>query len=104
MQAVRDLLVSAIANVGNLIQSRAALLYKIPAGLITGRTGSTVDSAYKNFFEDIYFYTAKSVIAEVLGIVKGAFMIGIPFLDLLRDGGLIFAQVFCNIFKCMILI
>jgi hypothetical protein len=105
--AVRDLFVAAIANVGSFIQSGAAFLHKIPAGLITGRTGSTFDPADKNLFADIYFSTAKPVNAEVLGIVKGAFMIpvrGTPGLHFLRDGGWIFAQVFCNIFKSMILI
>jgi len=104
--AVRDLFVAAIANVGSFIQSGAAFLHKIPAGL-TGRTGSTFDTGDKNLFADIYFSTAKPVNAEVLGIVKGAFMIpvrGTPGLHFLRDGGWIFAQVFCNIFKSMILI
>jgi len=92
--AVRDLLVTAIADVGSLIKSGAAFFDKIPAGLITGWTGSTFDPADKNLFADIYFSTAKPVNAEVLGIVKSAFMIpvrGAPGLDLLRDGGWIFA-------------
>jgi hypothetical protein len=105
--AMRDILVAAIANVGSFIQSGTAFLHKIPAGLITGRTRNTFDSAYKNLFSDIYFSTVKPVNAEVLGIVKDTFMIpirGTPGLHFLRDGGWIFTQVFCNIFKCMILI
>jgi hypothetical protein len=102
---VRDLFVVAIANVGSFFQSGAAFLHTIPADLITGRTGSTFDPAYKNLFAYIYFSTAKPVYAEVLGIVKGAFMIsvrGTPGLYFLRNSCWIFAQVFCNIFKCMV--
>jgi len=104
---VRVLLVTAIADVGSHIQSGAVFLHKIPTGLITGWTGSTFDTANKNLFAYIYFSTAKPVNAEVPGIIKCAFMVpvrGTPGLDLLRVGGWIFAQVFCDIFKCMILI
>lgn len=67
--------------------------------------GSTFDPTYKNLFVDIYLSAAKPVNVEVLGIVKDAFMIpvrGMAGLHFLRDGGWIFAQVFCNIFKYMI--
>jgi len=104
---VRDILVTAIADVGSLIQSATAFFHKIPAGLVAGWAGSTFDPAYKNLVADIYFSAVVPVNAEVLSIVEGALMIpvrGTPGFDLLRDGGWIFTQEFCDILKCTILI
>ena len=74
-----DLLGTAIAYVRSLIEPGAAFFLKAFTGLVTGRTGSTLDAAYDQFPASIGLIGLLTMIAmnaEVMGIIKCAF---IPF-------------------------
>ena len=74
-----DLLGTAIAYVRSLIEPGAALFLKAFTGLVTGRTGSTLDAAYDQFPASIGLLTMIAMNAEVMGIIKRAFMIPVRY-------------------------
>ena len=59
-RAVRNLLVTTIADIGSLVQPGAMFLLKIGAGLVAGRAGSTFDATNKDLIADVHFATVVS--------------------------------------------
>lgn len=72
---VTDLLVTAIADVRGIIKSGAAFPLKIGAGVVTGGTGSTFDTADEDLPTGIGLFTVIPMDPEVLCIVKSTLMI-----------------------------
>lgn len=86
--------VTAVTDVRGLIQTSAAFPDEIPAGLVTGRTGSALDAAEDDLVTDIGLAAMVSMDTEVFGVIKSAFMIPVAeavFPYLLGDGGWILA-------------
>ena len=86
---VRNLLVTAIADIRSFIEPAAAFLFKVGTGLVAGRAGSTLDTAKKDFPTGIGLFTMVAVDTKVFGIIKGAFVIPVRqavCLHLLGDG------------------
>ena len=93
--AVADLFRAAIADIRCPVKAVAALFLKSLTCLITGRAGSAFDAAEEDLFAGIGLLTVIPVNAEVMGIIKGAFVIPVrqPVgLYLFRDGGRILVQ------------
>lgn len=72
---VGELPATSIADIRSLIEPGTPLFFKVPAGLITGGAGSTLDTTDKNLVTDIEPAAGISVEAEVPGIIKIAFVI-----------------------------
>lgn len=75
--AVGDLPAAPIADIRSLIEAGTPLFFEVPAGLITGGAGSTLDTTDKNFVTDIEPAAGISVDTEVSGIIKRAFVISV---------------------------
>ena len=73
--AVIDLFGASVADIRSLVQTVAAFLFEVLAGLITGRTGSAFDTAEDNLTASICFLAVIPMDTEVLGIIKSAFVI-----------------------------
>lgn len=100
--AVADLFRAAIADIGCPVKAVAALFLKSLTCLITGRAGSAFDAAEEDLFAGIGLLTVIPVNAEVMGIIKGAFVIPVRqtvCFYLFRNGCWILAQKAGNIFK-----
>lgn len=92
--AVINLFGAAVADIRSLVQAVAAFLFKVLTGLIAGRTGSAFDTAEDDLTAGICLLTVIPVDTEVLGIVKGAFVIPVRqavCLDFLGNSSGIFA-------------
>ena len=73
--AVIDLFGASVADIRSLVQTVAAFLFEVLAGLITGRTGSAFDTAEDILTASICFLAVIPMDTEVLGIIKSAFVI-----------------------------
>ena len=73
--AVRNLFITAITDIRGFIESAAAFLFKVRAGLVAGRTGSTLDTAKEDFPAGICLFAMIAVDTKVFGIIKGTFVI-----------------------------
>lgn len=62
--------VTAITDIRSFVQPAAALLNKIPACLVAGRTGSALDPTEDDFSANISFPAMIPVDAEVVCIEK----------------------------------
>jgi len=72
---VGKLFVTAVADVGSFIEPAVAFFFKVGAGLIGGRAGSTLDTAKKDFSTGIGLFAMIAVDTKVFGIIKGTFVI-----------------------------
>jgi hypothetical protein len=70
-----DLFITAVADIRSLVQTFTTFFLEIPAGLVTGRTGSAFDPAQDDLVAGIGLFAVVSVNTKVMGIVKRAFMI-----------------------------
>ena len=85
---------TSIADIRSLIKTVTLFFDKIGAGLVTGRTGSTLNAAEYDFSAYICFSAVVSVNAEVASVKEGSFMIPIGYtveLHFLRNGSRILA-------------
>lgn len=73
--AFEDSLVTSVTDIGSLIQTAAALLNEVPAGLIAGWTGSAFHITKDNLTADIGFPAMVAVNAEFVRIIEGTLMI-----------------------------
>ena len=73
--AVVDRLGTAVAGIRSLIEPAAAFPGKVRACLVTGRAGSTFDTAQDDLAAYIGFPAVIAVHTEVVGIVKSAFVV-----------------------------
>jgi hypothetical protein len=99
---VIHLFIAAITHIGGTNKPCAAFLNKVLTGLVTGRTGSTFNSTENNLSTDIRFAAMIAMDTEVVGIIKGAFMIPVANssgANLLRYSGWILADKAGNIFE-----
>lgn len=101
-RAMVDLLCAAIADVRSPVKAGTAFLLEIRTGLVTGRAGSTPDTTEDDLAADICFPAMVPVGAEVVGIVKGAFVVPVgsavsPYL--FGDGGGILTEEPCDILE-----
>ncbi len=100
--AVRDLFITAIADIRGIIESATAFLFKIWAGMVTGRTGSTLDTTNKDFPAGIRLFVMVAMYTKVFGIIKGTFVISIGQAVCVRffgDGSGILTEEACDILK-----
>ena len=74
---VIDLLRASIANIRGSVQTAALFLFKVFAGLVTCRTGSTLHTAKNNLAASIGFLAMIAMDTEVLSIIKGALVISV---------------------------
>lgn len=70
---VRDLLITAIADILSFIKPYAMLLFKIFEGLIVGRTGGTFNTARDELLASIFIMKVMDTEVEV--VIKRAFVI-----------------------------
>jgi hypothetical protein len=101
-RTVVDLFITAVADIRSLVQTFTTFFLEIPAGLVTGRTGSAFDPAQDDLVAGIGLFAVVSVNTKVMGIVKRAFMIPVGYpvsFDLFRDGCGIFTEKACNVFE-----
>lgn len=99
---VRNLLVTAIADIRSFIEPAAAFLFKVRTGLIAGRAGSTLDTAEKDFSTDIGLFAVIAVDTKVFGVIKGPFVISVRQavrFHLFGDGSGILTEEACDILK-----
>ena len=73
--AVADLFCTAVADIRSPVKSYAALFFKVPAGLVAGRTGCTFDPAQDNLSAGVGLLTVIAVDTEVFGIIESPFVI-----------------------------
>ena len=101
-RAVRDLLVTAIADVGGPVQTGAMFLLKIGTGLVAGRAGSTFDATNKDLIADVHFATVVSSYTKVLCIIEGALVIpvgGSTQFHFFGNGSWILAEIFSDVLE-----
>ena len=106
-RTVVDLFLTSIADIRSPVQAAASFAFKVLAGLVAGRAGSTLDITKDDLATYIRFPTAIPTDTEVMGIIESAFMIpvGHPMgPDLFGDRSGILAEEACDIFKRAILI
>ena len=72
---VGNLFITTVADIRSFIKPVTAFLFKVGAGLIAGRTGSTPDTAKKDFSTGICLFAMVTVYTKVFGIIKGTFVI-----------------------------
>jgi len=97
-----DLFTASIADVGSPVKPATAFFLKIRAGLVTGRTGSTLNAAEKDFIAGIRFLTTETLGTEVLRIKKSSFVKpigGSSGLHFFRDRSGILTEKASNILK-----
>ena len=58
---VSDFFITAIADIRSFIEPAATFLFKVRAGLVAGRAGSTLDTAKKDFPTGIGLFTMVAV-------------------------------------------
>ena len=94
--AAVDGLGASIAHVRGPVKAVTALLYKITAGLVAGRTGSAFDPADTDLPADVGLRAVVAVDTEVVCIVKSSFVVPVTDpveADFLGDGGGILTEV-----------
>lgn len=72
---VIDFFVTTITDIRSFFQSAAEFFVEVFTGLIAGGTGGAFDAAQNDFSAGIGLATVITMDTEVLGIIKGAFMI-----------------------------
>ena len=72
---VADFLRAAITDIRCFLKSFTVFFLKIPAGLVTGRTGSAFDAAQDDFATGIGFLTMIAMDTEVFGVIKSPFVV-----------------------------
>ena len=85
---------TSITDIRSLIKTVTLFFDKIGAGLVTGRTGSTLNAAEYDFSAYICFSAVISMNAEVVSVKEGSFMIPITYtmeFHFLRNSCRIFA-------------
>lgn len=85
---------TSITDIRSLIKTVTLFFDKIGAGLVTGRTGSTLNAAEYDFSAYICFSALVSVNAEVVSVKESSFMIPIAYtmeFYFLRNGSRILA-------------
>ena len=70
---------TSITDIRSLIKTVTLFFDKIGAGLVTGRTGSTLNAAEYDFSAYICFSALVSVNAEVVSVKESSFMIPIAY-------------------------
>ena len=101
-RAVRNFLVTTIADIGSLVQPGAMFLLKIGAGLVAGRAGSTFDATNKDLIADVHFATVVSSYTKVLCIIEGALVIpvgGSTQFHFFGNGSWILAEIFSDVLE-----
>jgi len=74
-RTVIDSFITAIADIGSLIEPIAAFFYKILAGLITGWAGCTFDTTENDLVAGIRLTTVIAMYAKVVSIIECPFVI-----------------------------
>ena len=85
---------TSITDIRSLIKTVTLFFDKIGAGLVTGRTGSTLNAAEYDFSAYICFSALVCVNAEVVSVKESSFMIPIAYtmeFYFLRNGSRILA-------------
>ena len=93
---------TSVTDIGSLVKTAAALLYKVRAGLVAGRTGGAFHLTEDDLMTHICLSAMVAVDTEVMGVIKGAFMIPVTKAvgpDLLGDGGRVFTEIFGDLLK-----
>ena len=100
--AVAGRLGAAVADIRGLIKPVAAFPAEVRAGLVTGRAGGTFDVTQNDLAAYIGLSAVIAVYAEVVGIVKSAFVVPVAeavVSDLFGDGGRILAEESGDVLK-----
>ena len=100
--AVVDRPGTAVADIRSLIKPVAAFPAEVGTGLVAGRTGGTFDVTQNDLAAYIGLSAVIAVYAEVVGIVKSAFVVPVAeavVSDLFGDGGRILAEESGDILK-----
>ena len=100
--AVVDRPGTAVADIRSLIKPVAAFPAEVRAGLVAGRTGGTFDVTQNDLAAYIGLSAVIAVYAEVVGIVKSAFVVPVAetvVSDLFGDGGRVLAEESGDILK-----
>ena len=80
----------------------ATFLFKVRAGLVAGRAGSTLDTAKKDFPTGIGLFRMVAVDTKVFGIIKGTFVIPVGQavrFHLFGNGSGILTEEACDVLK-----
>jgi len=97
-----NLFITAIADIRSFIEPAATFLFKVRAGLVAGRAGSTLDTAKKDFPTGIGLFTMVAVDTKVFGIIKGTFVIPVGQavrFHLFGNGSGILTEEACDVLK-----
>lgn len=100
--AMGNLFITAIADIRSFIEPAATFLFKVRAGLVAGRAGSTLDTAKKDFPTGIGLFTMVAVDTKVFGIIKGTFVIPVGqavHFHLFGNGSGILTEEACDVLK-----
>lgn len=62
-----NLYITTVADIGSLIEPVAAFLFKVGAGLVAGRAGSTLDTTKKDFSTGVCLFAMVTVDTKVFG-------------------------------------
>ena len=73
--AMGNLFITAIADIRSFIEPAATFPFKVGAGLVAGRAGSTLDTTKKDFSTGVCLFAMITVDTKVFGIIKGTFVI-----------------------------
>lgn len=97
-----DFFRAPITDIRSLFQPAAAFFFKVFAGLVTGRAGSTFHPAEDDLATGVGLLTVITVDTEVMGIVESAFVVPVGesvCLNFFRDSGRILTEEACDILK-----
>lgn len=100
--AMVDGLGASVADIRSFIETVTAFPYKVGAGLVAGRTGGAFHITKHDLMAHIRLPAVIAVDAEVMGIIKSAFVTPVTEAvgsDLLGDGSRIFAEIFGDLLK-----
>ena len=97
-----NLFITAIADIRSFIEPAATFLFKVRAGLVAGRAGSTFDATNKDLIADVHFATVVSSYTKVLCIIEGALVIpvgGSTQFHFFGNGSWILAEIFSDVLE-----
>lgn len=93
---------ASVADIRSLIETVTAFPYKFSAGLVAGREGSAFYITEDDPAAYICFAVVITVDAEVVSVIKSAFVIPVAETvspDFLGDGSRVFAEIFDDLLK-----
>ena len=89
-------LITAVADIRSFRKASALFQFKIITNLVTDGTGTTESIAKKDFLACIGFSAPKAVDAEVVWVIETTTIPSVGysvFIDLIRNGGWILAEI-----------